>query len=62
MREDGSAKQLARAVTNRSVSTSGGEAYATKRNSNVQIVLTDILRHSLTKTSIAIGRQRRELL
>ena len=58
LREDGSAKQLARAVTNLSVSTSGGEAYATKRNSNVQIVLTDILRHSLTKTSIAIWKAK----
>ena len=37
LREDGSAKQLARAVTNLSVSMSGGEAYATKRNSNVRI-------------------------
>lgn len=30
LREDGSAKQLARAVTNLSVSMNGGEAYATK--------------------------------
>lgn len=58
LREDGSAKQQARAVTNLSVSTSGGEAYATKRNTNVQIVLIDILRHSLTKTSITIWKAR----
>lgn len=53
-----SAKQQARAVTNLSVSMNGGEAYATKRNTNVQIVLTDILRHSLIKTSIVIWRAR----
>lgn len=58
LREDGSAKQQARAVTNLSVSMNGGEAYATKRNTNVQIVLTDILRHSLIKTSIVIWRAR----
>ena len=56
LREDGPAKQLPRAVTNLSVSTSGGEAYVTKRNSNVQIVLIDILRHLLTKTYIVIWR------
>ena len=58
LHEDGSAKQQARAVTNLSVSMNGGEAYATKRNTNVQIVLTDILRHSLIKTSIVIWRAR----
>lgn len=58
LREDGSAKQQARAVTNLSVSMNGGEAYATKRNSNVQIVLIDILHHSLTNTSIVIWRAR----
>ena len=31
LREDGSAKQQARAVTNLSVSMNGGEAYATKQ-------------------------------
>ena len=40
------------------VCINGGEAYATKRNTNVQIVLTDILRHSLIKTSIVIWRAR----
>ena len=58
LREDDSVKQLARAVTNLSVSMSGGETYATKRNSNVQTVLINILRHSLTKTSIVIWMSR----
>ena len=49
LREDGSAKQLARAVTNLSVSTSGSEAYAIKRVSSITFenVLKSVKAHSI---------------
>ena len=44
LREDGSAKQLPRAVTSLSVLMSGNEASATKRNSNA--ILTEAMRYN----------------